>query len=312
MNKEDTILITGSNGMVGKVLVAKLKELGYNNLLMPKSQDLDLRDQKATDIFFKNNTISYVFHLAAKVGGIQANIKFPAEFLYDNLLISCNVIESAKKYKIKKLLNLGSSCIYPKESKQPMKEEYLLSGKLEPTNEGYAIGKIAALKLCEFYNKQYNTNFISLMPPNMYGIHDHFDSEKSHVISALISKMHKAKLDNETEVEIWGTGKARREFLYVEDTIDAIMYFMKNHNAEELMPFVNIGTNEDISIKELAELIKEITGYQGKLNFNTEKPDGMMKKLMDSSKSKILGWEAKTKLKEGLKKTYRWMTNEKN
>lgn len=305
------ILITGANGMVGKALVKKLREKGIENFLLPDIGELDLRDSKEVEKYFEINKPEIVFHLAARVGGIAANIAAPAEFLYDNLMMEWNVIESAKKNNVEKLLFLGSSCIYPRECPQPMKEEYLLSGKLEPTNEGYALAKICGLKLCEYYNKQYGTNFINLMPPNIYGINDHFGKENSHVVSALITKFVNAKENNLESVEIWGTGIARREFLFVEDVADAMVYFMENYSAGEIGPFVNIGSSEDISIKELAFLIKEIVGYEGELRFDESKPDGMPKKLLDSSKAASLGWRAKTSFREGLKKTIGWYRENK-
>jgi GDP-L-fucose synthase len=267
---------------------------------------LDLRNQKEVENYFNINKPNYVFHLAAKVGGIAANINAPAEFLYDNLAMETNVIESAKRNSVEKLLFLGSSCIYPRDCPQPMKEEYLLTGKLEPTNEGYALAKICGLKMCEYYNKQYGTNFINLMPPNMYGLNDHFELEKSHVISSLITKFDDAKNNQAESVEIWGTGISRREFLFVEDAADAMVYFMKNYSAKDIGPFVNIGSGEDISIKDLAYLVKDIMNYNGEIKFNANKPDGMPKKLLDSSKAASFGWKAKTSLKEGLEKTIDW------
>jgi len=302
MNKDSKILITGSKGMVGKNLVKKLIKEGYTDLLMPNSNELDLRNQKEVNEYFNNNNIEYIFHLAAKVGGIAANISYPAEFIYDNLMIECNVIEAAKVNKTKKLLFLGSSCIYPTNSPQPMKEEYLLSGRLEPTNEGYALAKICGLKLCEFYNKQYGTNFISIMAPNLYGPMDHFNSANSHVISALISKFHNAKETNKEQVEVWGTGKAKREFLYVGDLVNCLIYFMKE--VDHLPSFINVGSGEDISIKNIANLISKIIGYKGNINFNKSKPDGMLKKKMDISKFKEFGFKVNMKLEMGLKKTY--------
>ena len=311
MDINGKILVTGSNGMVGKALVKKLKEKGYHNLLLPSSRELELRNQKDVEIFFEKNKPEYVFHIAATVGGIAANIASPAEFLYNNLIMELNVIESARKNSVKKLLFLGSSCIYPRECPQPMKEEYLLTGKLEPTNEGYALAKICGLKMCEYYYKQYGMDFVSLMPPNIYGINDHFESEKSHVISALIGKFINAK-DKESEfVEIWGTGISRREFLFVEDVADAMVYFMENYSAKEISPFINIGSGEDISIKELAFLIKDLVGYSGELKFDATKPDGMPKKLLDNSKSANFGWRAKTSLIEGLQKTINWYLQNK-
>lgn len=312
MGLEDKkILITGGNGMVGKALVKKLGGEGYNNLLLPNSKELNLRNQKEVEDYFSINKPEYVFHLAAKVGGIAANMNYPAEFLYDNLAMETNVIESSRKNDVKKLLFLGSSCIYPRECPQPMKEEDLLTGKLEPTNEGYALAKICGLKLCEFYNKQYGTDFINLMPPNIYGVNDHFESEKSHVISALITKFNDANKNKAESVEIWGTGVSRREFLYVDDAADAMFYFMKNYSAKDISPFVNIGSGEDISIKELAFLIKDMIGYKGELKFDPSKPDGMPKKLLDSSKAADLGWKAKTGLKDGLKNTIDWYLKNK-
>ncbi len=292
--------------MVGRSLVRKLKERGYAHLLTPSSKELDLRNQNEVEKYFKENKPNFVFHLAAKVGGIAANIESPADFLYYNLIMQSNVIEAARKYKVEKLLFLGSSCIYPKNSPQPMKEEYLLTGKLEPTNEGYGISKIAGLKMCQYYNKQYGTNFINLMPCNLYGPNDHFDPEKSHVVPALILKFHKAKNENSDFVEIWGTGNVKRELLFVEDLTDAIMYFMLNYDVKELDPFINIGYGKDVTIKELAFMIKDAVGYNGEIRFNPEKPEGMSEKLVDLTKSKKLGWEHKTDLKEGLKKTYEW------
>jgi len=306
MSINSKILVTGSRGMVGGSLVRKLKEKEYNNLLLPSSSELDLRNQKAVQDYFKDNKPEYIFHIAAKVGGIGANINSPSDFLTDNLLMQSNVISSARDNDVKKLLFLGSSCIYPRECPQPMKEEHLLSGKLEPTNEGYAISKVCGLKECEFSNKQYGTNFISLMPPNLYGLNDHFEPEKSHVVSALITKFHNAKNQNLEFVDVWGTGTPRREFLYVDDCADAMIYFMQKYSAKEIGPFLNIGSGKDISIKDLAHLIKEVVGYSGELKFDTSKPDGMPKKLLDSSKAQEMGWEAKTELREGLGKTYQW------
>jgi GDP-L-fucose synthase len=306
MEKDSLILITGSEGMVGKSLTKELKKQGFSNLILPSSEDLDLRDQKKTFDYFKKNRPDYVFHLAAKVGGIAANIESPAEFLYDNLAMGANVLEASRRFFTKKILFLGSSCVYPKECPQPMKEEHLFSGKLEPTNEGYALGKICVLKLCEYYNKQYGTNFISLMPPNLYGPGDHFNAKNSHVVSALITKFNKAKKESADNVCIWGTGVARREFLYVEDLVDAIIYFMENYSSKETGPFLNVGTKEDISIKELALLIKEIVGFKGGVVFDKTKPDGMLRKMVDTSKANKMGWSFKTNIREGIAKTYEY------
>ncbi len=313
MEKDSKILVTGGGGMVGASLVKRLKESGYVNLFTPPSKELDLRSQKDVEEYFNKHKPEYVFHLAAKVGGILANIETPADFLYHNLIMQSNVIESARKHNVKKLLFLGSSCIYPKNSPQPMKEDYVLTGKLEPTNEGYGISKIAGLKLCEYYNKQYKTNFISLMPCNLYGYNDHFDAKKSHVVPALILKFHLSKIQNLPFVEIWGTGDVKRELLFVEDLTDAIIYFMLNHNAKDLGPFINIGYGREVTIKELAFMIKEIVNYNGEIRFDTNKPEGMSEKLVDITKSSKLGWKPKTDLKDGLKRTYEWfLENEQN
>lgn len=290
--------------MVGTTLIPMLQQQGYDNLALTNSSKLDLRDRARVDEYFSREKPEYVIHLAARVGGIAANMSYPVEFLTDNMQIGMNVIDSAFKYNVKKLLNLGSSCIYPRDSAQPMKEEHLLSGKLEPTNEGYALAKIAALKLCEYYYKQHGRNFISLMPPNLYGKNDHFDSANSHVLSALMSRFHKAKLDGLEEVVVWGTGNTRREFLYDEDLCEAILHFMNNYDAKQLQPFINVGNGADISIRDLALAMKELTGYRGRIVFDATKPDGMPKKLLDTSRSNALGWEARTSISEGLQKTY--------
>lgn len=306
----EVILITGSNGMVGKSLVRMLKKDQFK-LLTPNSSELDLKNQYLVEEYFSKNKIDYVFHLAAKVGGISANINYPGQFIYENLMINSNVIEAARRNKIKKLLFLGSSCIYPKNCGQPMGEESLLSGKLEPTNEGYALSKISGLKTCEFYNKQYGTNFISLMPCNLYGPNDHFEPLNSHVISALILRLHKAKLNKEPNIEIWGSGNARREFLFVDDLAKAMVYFMKKIDAKEVSPFINIGYGKDISIKDLSYKLKSIVGYQGELVFNSDKPEGMMKKLLNISKANENGWKPETDLDLGLKLTYEWFLKNK-
>lgn len=276
---------------------------GYNNIIGRTSKELDLRNQADVEDFFAEEKPEYVVLAAAKVGGIMANIEKPAEFLYDNLAIQNNIIHSSYKNNVKKLLFLGSSCIYPRLSPQPMKEEYLLDGKVEPTNEGYAIAKIAGMKLCEMYNRQYGTNYISVMPCNLYGPGDNFDKLHSHVVPALIRKFHEAKLYNEKEVSIWGTGSARRELLFVEDLADACLYLMENFSGSN---FFNIGTGRDISIKDLSELIKDITGYKGNVVFDIAKPDGMPQKLLDVTNIKKAGWHYKTKLRDGLEMTYKW------
>lgn len=310
MNKASKIYVSGHTGMVGKTIFETLKAQGYTNVIVKDSRDLDLRDQSKVDAFFAQEKPEYVFLAAAKVGGIMANINSPATFLYDNLMISTNIIHAAYKHSVKKLLNLGSSCIYPRESKQPMKEEYMLDGKLEPTNEGYAIAKIAALKQCEYYNKQYNTNFITIIPCNLYGINDHFDPINSHVLSALIRKFHSAKVEKTDFVEMWGTGNVFRELLYVQDAADASIYFMQKYDVEQLKnTFVNVGSGEDISIRDLALLVKDIVGYKGDMHWDTSKPDGMPRKLMDVTRMKKYGFTPKVSLKQGIKNTYDYYLN---
>ena len=306
MNKNIKVYIAGHNGLVGSAIVRRLKKTGYNNLIHRTHKELDLINQKDVDNFFCQERPEWVFLAAAKVGGIMANIEHSAEFLYENLMIECNIINSTYKYGIKKLLFLGSSCIYPRECSQPMKEEYLLNGKLEPTNEGYALAKIAGIKLCEYYNKQYNTNFISLAPSNVYGIGDNFDLKNSHVMAALIRRFHEVKVRKLPIIKLWGTGKAKREFLYVDDLADACLYFMEKYNVKELHSFINIGTGKDISTKELAELIKNIVGYKGKIVWDTSKPNGIPRKVVDVTVANKLGWQAKVLLEEGIKKTYEW------
>jgi len=303
MEKDAKIYVAGHRGLVGSAIMRKLKKEGYNNLLYRTSSELDLRRQEKVEEFFEEEKPEYVILAAAKVGGIQANDTYSAEFLYDNLMIESNVIEAAYQNNVKKLLFLGSSCIYPKFADQPMKEDYLLSGKLESTNEGYAVAKITGIKLCEHYNKQYGTNFISAMPTNLYGPNDNFDLETSHVLPALIRKFHEAKVNNEAEVVIWGTGKPRREFLHVDDLADALLFLMNNYDGDQ---FVNVGVGKDISILELAELIKDIVGFEGKIVNDLSKPDGTPRKLLDVSKLNNLGWEAQISLEEGVKDTYEW------
>jgi len=303
MNKNSKIYIAGHTGMVGSTLLKELSKREYGNIIYNQFSNLDLRNQKSVNDYFEENEPEYVFLIAGKVGGIQANIKFPGTFLYDNLMISANVINAAKNFGVKKLLVLGSSCIYPRLSEQPMKEEFLLTGKLEPTNEGYAIGKIAGIKLCEYYNKEYNTNFISAIPPNLYGPGDNFSNEHSHVISALIKKFHRAKIQEEKSVQMWGTGSARREFLFVEDLVDGIIFLMNHY--DENAP-INIGSGYDVSIFELANIVKEVIGFNGSFDWDTTKPDGMPQKLMDSTRINNYGWNPKTNLQDGLQKTYKW------
>jgi len=309
IEKTSKIYIAGHQGMVGSAMLRLLNEKGYSNIIYRTSKELDLRKQNDVQGFIKEKMPDYIFLFAAKVGGIKVNIEHPAEFLYDNLLIEANVINASYKYRVKKLLFLGSSCVYPRECHQPMKEEYLLSGKLEPTNEGYALSKIAGLKLCEYYNKQFKANFICLMPPNLYGPNDNFDVNSSHVIAGLIRKFIEAKVHNLPFVEVWGKGEARREFLYVEDLAEACIHFMNNYNAKDLPSFVNVGYGKDVTIKELAEIIKKEVGYKGKIIWNTSMPDGMPQKLLDIGLGKRFGWEPKTSLEVGIKKTIEWYKN---
>lgn len=303
LNKDIKIYIAGHRGMAGSAIHRKLVEKGYRNFVLRTSEELDLRIQKDADDFFGQEKPDCVVLAAAKVGGIMANIQAPATFLYDNLMIQSNVIHSAYKYGVKKLLFLGSSCIYPRMSPQPMREEYLLDGKVEPTNEGYAMAKIAGMKLCEMYNRQYGTDYISVMPCNLYGYGDNFDPVRSHVVPATIRKFHEAKVNDSSEVVVWGTGNARRELLFSDDMADACVYLLERYSGND---FFNVGTGFDVSIRELAELTKEVVGYTGNIVYDTTKPDGMPQKLMDVSKLKDAGWVYKTELKEGLEKTYRW------
>jgi len=288
--------------MVGSAIYRKLKSLGFDNIITRRSAELDLKNQAATKAFFKEEKPDYVFLAAAKVGGIHANNVYRAEFLYDNLMIQSNVIHSAYENSVKKLLFLGSSCIYPKMADQPLVEDALLTGLLEPTNEPYAIAKIAGIKLCEAYRDQYGANFISAMPTNLYGPNDNYDLQTSHVLPALIRKFHEAKERNEAEVVMWGTGSPKREFLHVDDLAEACVFLMDNYNEKQ---FVNVGTGEDISIKDLALLIKEIVGFEGKLTSDTSKPDGTPRKLMDVSRIHALGWKHKIDLRDGIQSVYK-------
>jgi GDP-L-fucose synthase len=303
MQKNSKIFIAGHKGLVGSAIARVLKKNGFENLILKDRKELDLMEEASVKKFFKTEKPEYVFLAAAKVGGIYANNTYPAEFIYNNLKIQNNIIHNAYLNKTKKLLFLGSSCIYPRECPQPMKEEYLLTGPLEKTNEPYAIAKIAGIKMCESYNRQYGTNFISVMPTNLYGPNDNFDLKTSHVLPALIRKFHEAKIKNQKEVIMWGTGKPKREFLYVDDLAQACLFLIKNYNSSEI---VNIGVGEDISIKELAELIKKTVGFQGKIINDTTKPDGTPRKLLDVSKLNDLGFKAKTDLETGVRLTYDW------
>src|SRR6056297_2543373 len=307
MYKDSKIYLAGHRGLVGSAIMRNLKSKGYNNIVYRNSSELDLTRQNKVEQFFKKEKPDYVFLAAAQVGGIKANDKYSAEFIYDNMMIQNNVINSAYENDVKKLLFLGSSCIYPKYADQPMKEEYLLSGKLEETNEAYAIAKISGLKMCKHYNKQYGTNFISAMPTNLYGPNDNFDLETSHVLPALIRKFHEAKVNDEDEVVIWGTGKPKREFLHVDDLADALLFLMNNYDGDQ---FVNVGVGRDISIIELAELIKNVVGFKGEIVKDTSKPDGTPRKLLDVSKLHATGWKHSVDLREGIEKTYKWF--EKN
>jgi GDP-L-fucose synthase len=301
MEKNARIYVAGHRGMVGSAIVRQLEHKGYTHILTRTSSQLDLRNQQAVQAFFSETKPEYVFLAAAKVGGIHANNVYRAEFLYDNLMIEANIIDAAYRAGCKKLLFLGSSCIYPKLAEQPLKEESLLSGFLEPTNEPYAIAKIAGIKLCEAYRDQYGCNFISAMPTNLYGPNDNYDLNNSHVLPALIRKFHQAKLNGDNEVEVWGTGAPLREFLHVDDLAEACMHLMLHYN-EKL--FVNIGTGEDLSIKALAEMVKEITGFQGNIRWNTEKPDGTPRKLMDVSRIHAAGWKHRIALHDGIASVY--------
>lgn len=307
MNKSDKIYIAGHRGMVGSAILRKLKKEGFQNFVLRTSTQLDLRNQIEVAEFFRKEKPDYVFLAAAKVGGILANNTYRGEFLYDNLMIQNNIIHQAHLQGVKKLMFLGSSCIYPKMATQPLKEDYLLTGLLEPTNEPYAIAKIAGIKLCDAYRAQYGCNFISVMPTNLYGPNDNYDLEKSHVLPALIRKFHEAKINHKSSVLMWGTGSPKREFLHVDDLADACYYLMQTYNQEGL---VNIGTGEDIAIKEVAQLIQKIVGYQGKIEHDLAKPDGTPRKLMDVSKLRKAGWEAKIGLEEGIQSVYENLQSE--
>lgn len=351
MKSSDRIYIAGHKGLVGSAVLKKLDEKGYSNLTYRTKRELDLRRQSETERYFEEERPEYVFLAAAKVGGILANNTYKAEFIYDNITIAANVINSAYKAGVKKLLNLGSSCIYPRSASQPIKEEYLLTGYLEPTNEAYAIAKISAIKLCRYYNEQYGTNFISVMPTNLYGPRDNFNLETAHVPPALMRKFHLAKLlrnrdfegikkdiamyplnsrtemiDLESEgslrqalrevgltessVTLWGSGEPYREFLYIDDLVDACIFLMEGFDFKDLGDFVNIGSGQDIKIKDFAEIIKKVVGYDGGISYDRSKPDGMPRKLLDVSRMKKLGWEPRVSLEEGIRKTYEWYLQE--
>lgn len=301
MKKTDKIYIAGHNGMVGSAIVRALNLRGFTNLVYRTSKELDLRNQAEVEQFFEDEKPQFVFLAAAKVGGIVANNKYRADFLYENLMIVSNIVHAAYNNKVTKLLFLGSSCIYPKMALQPIKEEYLLTGPLEYTNEPYAIAKIAGIKLCETFRDQYGANFISVMPTNLFGINDNYHPENSHVLPALIRRFHEAKISGLSEVVIWGSGNPKREFLFADDLADACLFLMDTYNEKEI---VNIGCGEDLSIRELAEMVKNVTGYSGKLVFDSTKPDGTPRKLLDVSKLNALGWHYKTALKDGMNIAY--------
>lgn len=308
MNKETKIFVAGHRGLVGSAIVRCLKNYGYNNLILKTHDELNLINQAEVQLFFNNYKPEYVFLAAAKVGGIYANDIYPADFIYENLMIESNVIKAAHDNNIKKLLFLGSSCIYPKLANQPIKESELLLGALEETNEAYAIAKIAGLEMCKFFKRQYKDDFISCMPTNLYGPNDNFDLNTSHVMPALIRKFHAAKVNNIDKVEVWGTGTPIREFLHVEDMADACVFLMNNYDGEQ---HVNIGTGEEISIKNLSILIKEIVGYDGEIVFNTEMKDGTPRKVCDVNRLNQLGWKSKIQLREGITEVYKWYISKK-
>lgn len=301
MHPNEKIYVAGHRGMVGSAITRKLKAEGFTNLVTRTSADIDLRNQAAVHAFFEKERPDHVVLAAAKVGGILANNTYRAEFLYDNLMIECNIVQAAYQTGVKKLLFLGSSCIYPKQAPQPLKEEYMLTGPLEPTNEPYAIAKITGIKLCDAYRSQYGCNFISVMPTNLYGPNDNYDLENSHVLPALIRKFHEAKMNGDPDVTLWGSGKPRREFLHADDLADACFFLMQEYNEPGL---VNIGTGIDLEIKELALLIKKVVGFTGEIKQDLTKPDGTMRKLMDVSKLEKMGWKAGISLEEGLRRVY--------
>ncbi|MFJ8102450.1 GDP-L-fucose synthase family protein [Lysinibacillus sp. NPDC096212] len=306
MDKQSKIYVAGHRGLVGSAIVRNLNTAGYSNIITRTSKGLDLRKQVEVEAFFEEEQPEYVFLAAAKVGGILANSTYPGQFLYDNLMIQTNVIEAARQSEVKKLLFLGSTCIYPKMAPQPLKEEYLLTGGLESTNEAYAIAKIAGIKMCNAYNKEYGTNFISVMPTNLYGPNDNFDLQSSHVLPALIRKIHEAKVNKESTVSVWGSGRPLREFLHADELADACVYLMDRCDAKQVGEFVNIGTGKEVSIEQLALLLCDVIGYEGKLVFDNSKPDGTPRKVTDVSKLQLLGWKHSIDLKEGVQDAYNW------
>ena len=309
MNLDAKIYVAGHRGLVGSAIVRNLEAKGYKNIIYRTHKELDLTNQEDVRRFFEEEKPEYVFLAAAKVGGIHANNTYPADFIYENLMIQNNVIKAAHDFEVKKLLFLGSTCIYPKMAPQPIKEEYLLTGSLEETNEAYAVAKIAGLEMCKFFKRQYGDNFISCMPTNLYGPNDNFDLKNSHVLPALIRKFHEAKVNNSEAVEVWGTGTPLREFLYVDDMADACVFLMENYDGEQ---HVNIGTGEEVSIRELAETVKEVVGFDGELVFNTEMPDGTPRKLTTVDKLHGLGWKHKVSLDKGIRLAYNWFLENYN
>jgi GDP-L-fucose synthase len=316
MSLNDKIYIAGHRGLVGSAIVRQLESRGFTNLLMRTHKELDLTNQAQVQSFFQQEKPDYVILAAAKVGGIHANNTYPADFIYQNMMIEANVINSAYESKVKRLLFLGSTCIYPKAVEQPMREDALLTDVLEPTNEPYALAKIAGIKLCESYNRQHGTDFRSVMPTNLYGINDNFHPENSHVIPALMQRFHQAKVNNDNEVVVWGTGNAMREFLYVDDMAQASLFVLEldeqtyKDNTQPMLSHINVGTGKDITIREMAETMKEVVGFEGKLTFDTTKPDGAPRKLIDVSRLSNMGWNYSVNLKDGLSKTYKWYLNE--
>ena len=317
MNLNDKIYIAGHRGLVGSAIVRQLEGRGFTNLLMRTHKELDLTNQAQVQNFFQQEIPGYVILAAAKVGGIHANNTYPADFIYQNMMIEANVINSAYENKVKRLLFLGSTCIYPKAVEQPMREDALLTDALEPTNEPYALAKIAGIKLCESYNRQHGTDFRSVMPTNLYGINDNFHPENSHVIPALMRRFHEAKNNNDAEVVVWGTGNAMREFLYVDDMASASLFVLEldeqtyKANTKPMLSHINVGTGKDITIREMAETVKQVVGYKGKLTFDAIKPDGAPRKLIDITRLKRMGWIYNISLKEGLKETYKWYLKNK-
>lgn len=308
MDKNAKIYIAGHRGLVGSALLRNLQAKGYKNLIYKTHTELDLTNQTTVDGYFGEEKPEYIFLSAAKVGGIGANSTYPADFIMENLLIECNIIRAAWKYKAKKLLFLGSSCIYPKNCPQPIKEEYLLTGPLEPTNEAYALAKIAGLKMCRYFNEQYGNKFISCMPTNLYGPNDNYDLNNSHVLPALLRKFYEAKIEGRSHVVVWGSGTPLREFLHVDDMVDACLFLMENYNEDQ---HVNIGSGVEISIKDLAYLIKDIVEYDGEIRFDTSKPDGTLRKIVDAEKLNGLGWKASISLKDGVRMSYEWFMRNK-